>query len=110
MTVAFATYLVEVTLINKLYIMNANERIFSVVKKQIDDFDTCGLLACGCPSDEFDNESKLICERLNSSMSVQQIAAVIASILNSYFEESYDPQRFTQATQEIKGALDSIYS
>ena len=67
---------------------------FLVVKKYIDQMDYYGLLACGAPSDEFDIETKEISARISDDHSVQDIAVIIASVFNEYFDEHDDATDF----------------
>ena len=63
---------------------------FLVVKKYIDQMDYYGLLASGAPSDEFDIETKEISARINDDHSALDIAVIIASVFNDYFDEHDD--------------------
>lgn len=66
-------------------IMEENLYEFEVVKKAIDERDPIRLLAFA-PDDEYDSESRDIVENLSSSMSMEEIAELIAKI----FAESFN--------------------
>ena len=66
-------------------IMEENLYEFKVVKKAIDEWDPIGLLAFA-PDDEYDSESREIVENLSSSISMEEIAELIAKI----FAESFN--------------------
>ncbi|WP_026492875.1 hypothetical protein [Butyrivibrio sp. XPD2002] len=67
--------------------MDNNEKdiIFCIVKKMIDEIDACLLLKAGAPIDEYDSESREICEKINASSSVEEIEKVIADVWNREF-------------------------
>lgn len=64
--------------------MSGKEK-FLIIKKFIDRMDYYALLACGAPSDEFDNESMEISAKVHFDHSVQDIADIIASVFNAAF-------------------------
>ena len=78
---------------------------FLVVKKYIDQMDYYGLLACGAPSDEFDIETKEISARISDDHSVQDIAVIIASVFNEYFDKHDDATAFLSVAEQIKNEL-----
>ena len=78
---------------------------FLVVKKYIDQMDYYGLLASGAPSDEFDIETKEISARISDDHSVQDIAVIIASVFNDYFDEHDDATAFLSVAEQIKNEL-----
>ena len=78
---------------------------FHVVKKYIDQMDYYGLLASGAPSDEFDIESKEISARISDDRSAQDIAEIIASVFNEYFDEHDDATVFLAVAKQIEKEL-----
>lgn len=78
---------------------------FLVVKKYIDQMDYYALLASGAPSDEFDMESKEISARIRYEYSAQDIAEIIASVFNEYFDEHDDTTVFMPVAEQIKNEL-----
>ena len=78
---------------------------FLVVKKYIDQADYYALLASGAPSDEFDIESKEISTRVRYEHSVQEVAEIIASVFNAYFDEHDDATEFLSVAEQIKNEL-----
>ena len=78
---------------------------FLVIKKYIDQMDYYDLLASGAPSDEFDIESKEISSRVRYDHSVQDIAEIIASVFNEYFDEHDDATVFLVVAGQIEKEL-----
>ena len=78
---------------------------FHVVKKYIDQMDYYGLLASGAPSDEFDIESKEISAKISDDRSAQDIAEIIASVFNEYFDEHDDATVFLAVAKQIEKEL-----
>ena len=78
---------------------------FHVVKKYIDQMDYYGLLASGAPSDEFDIETKEIRAKISDDHSVQDIAVIIASVLNEYFDQHDDATAFLPVAEQIKNEV-----
>ena len=78
---------------------------FHIVKKYIDQMDYYGLLASGAPSDEFDIESKEISARISDDRSAQDIAEIIASVFNEYFDEHDDATVFLAVAKQIENEL-----
>ena len=78
---------------------------FWVVKKYIDQMDYYGLLASGVPSDEFDIETKEISARIRYEHSAQDIAEIIASVFNEYFDEHDDATVFLAVAEQIEKEL-----
>ena len=78
---------------------------FFVVKKYIDQMDYHALLASGAPSDEFDMESKEISARIRCDHSAQDIAEIIASVFNKYFDEHDEATVFLVVAEQIEKEL-----
>ncbi len=75
---------------------------FHIIKKYVDQMDYYDLLANGAPSDEFDVESKEICARVRCEHSVREIAEIIASVFNEYFNEHSESTEFFAVAELIK--------
>lgn len=79
--------------------------VFEIVRKYIDELNPYGLLP-DAPADEFDSESEEIAHRIYPDMSVEQIAVVIAGVLNRSFAENVSPDRYREISafilQEIR--------
>jgi hypothetical protein len=67
--------------------------------------DYYALLASGAPSDEFDMESNEISARIRYEYSAQDIAEIIASVFNEYFDEHDDTTVFMPVAEQIKNEL-----
>ncbi len=78
-----------------------------IVKKYIDEMDYYALLAGGAPSDEFDRESREIAERIDLNCSTEEIAAIIADIMNKAFDENDSADVFADIAGKIRLALQS---
>ncbi len=75
--------------------------IFEIVKKHIDELDYCGLLDMGAPSNEFDFESRMICERLSQNTTASELAILIAEVFNSQFSTENTPDYFLPTAIKI---------
>ncbi len=75
---------------------------FLIIKKHIDRMDYYGLLAGGAPWDEFDAESKEICNKISFHHSAQEIAEIIASVFNYAFEGNDASEKFLPIAESIK--------
>jgi len=84
---------------------------FHVIKKYIDQMDYYDLLASGAPSNEFDLESKEISARIRYGHTVQDIAEIIASVFNKYFDKDDDATVFLAVAEQIENELlnNSVY-
>ncbi len=78
---------------------------FLIVKSCIDQMDYYGLLSRGAPKDEFDLESKEICANISYNHSIEEIADIIASVFNYYFDEHHSATVFTSVAEQIKNKL-----
>ena len=74
---------------------------FIIVKKHIDEIDHYSLLASNAPCDEFDSESRKICDKITCDYTVQEIASVIAEIFSRSFGEDYDIGIFIDCARKI---------
>ena len=83
-------------------------RKFEVVKKYIDEYDYYGLLKCGAPNDEFDGYSQKITEVITENNTVEDIATLIAGIIDNAFGEEVKPEKFLEISKKIKNALNEV--
>ena len=81
---------------------------FAVVKAELDHIDPCGLLASSAPKDEFDAEARAISQRIARTSSAQDIAEVIAAVLNDAFSRSDSASIYQPAAERIHAALQAI--
>ena len=65
------------------------QQIFKIVKNCIDEWDPYGLLASGCPKNEFDNESKLISEKISFTTSKDEIVEIVSKVFSEQFEQQF---------------------
>ena len=78
---------------------------FHIIKKYIDQMDYYDLLSSGAPSDEFDIESREISTRVSGKHSLREIAEIIASVFNEYFDDCGDATVFLCVAEQIKNEL-----
>mgnify|MGYP001393611433 CR=1 FL=1 len=78
-------------------------QIFEIVKKHIDKADPYGLIATGCPHDEFDFESAEITELIveKDLGNAAKLAPVIAQVLNRSFEDNYTAEEWKKTAWNI---------
>lgn len=81
--------------------------VFAIVKKYMNELNPY-LLLPDAPADEFDSESKEIAGRIRSDMSVGQVAAVIADVLNRAFAENVSPDRYREISARILQEIRSL--
>lgn len=81
---------------------------FEVVKKYIDEYDYYSLLTCGAPNDEFDGYSLKIAEVITENNTVEDIAMLIAEIIDNAFDEEVKPEKFLKISKKIKNALNEV--
>lgn len=78
---------------------------FEIIKKYIDKYDYWGLLGSHAPNDEFDSYSEQLAEMITEKDSVEDIANMIASIMDKSFGEEISPKKFITTADKIKKAL-----
>ena len=78
---------------------------FDQVKRQIDLLDPQNLLASHAPQDEYDAESQKISARISFSDSAEQIANVIAEVMQAAFGAPQSPARYQATARNIRRAL-----
>lgn len=81
------------------------ETVFRIVKQHVDAYDYDALLAQGAPEDEFDSASRRIAAGLTPGMSVREIAALMAGVMNPDFGDPVNPDDFMQAAGQLHQAL-----
>ena len=79
--------------------------MFSIVKKVIDRHDPYGLLAMGCPADEYDSESRDIASKINEYNSVDEIAVICSAVFTRWFGIDFLKESFIEIAEEIKSNL-----
>jgi len=80
-------------------------KIFTIVKKYIDEYDYYGLLRDGAPVDEFISESLRISDHISEDSSIEQIAATIADVFHTAFGNEEDPNHYMTVAQKIWSEL-----
>lgn len=78
---------------------------FQIVKKHLDVYDYMGLLAAGCPLDEFDEEARDISLRISSESSAEEIAEVVAQVFASQFNTPEKAAYFQDTAEKIRQEL-----
>ncbi|MBR3516650.1 MAG: hypothetical protein IKO10_10080 [Lachnospiraceae bacterium] len=81
---------------------------YEIVKKYIDEKDPERLLAMGAPDDEYDIESRKIAERITVQHSAEEIAGIIAEVINKAFDCDDSPDLYVEVAQKIRKELESI--
>ena len=95
-------YNAEVTKVSKTNPVFSS--IFEVVKTYIDQWDPYNLLSeCGCPDDEFDIESQMIADLINTDSSLEEVNNAVSLVFSKMFE----PQAFQLA--QCKDVSENIY-
>ena len=82
--------------------------LFKVVKDVIDKCDCEHLLCSGAPEDEYDRESEFITQRLSPNMTVPQISAVIARVMNEGFSTGWRSDDFLKEAVGIYGSFGAL--
>ena len=78
---------------------------FKIVKKYIDEYDYYGLLSCHAPDDEFDSYSQQLADSIRGDDTVEDIARLIANIMDKAFAEEINPEKFIDVADKIRKAL-----
>ena len=81
------------------------DKLFQVVKQQIDALDLFGLLDGGAPKDEFDMESAMVVARLRKGMTSLSIAKIIAQVMNEQFDGHFKDNEFIDYAERIEKVL-----
>ena len=78
---------------------------FRIIKKYIDEYDYYGLLAGHAPDNEFDDYSRQLADTITKDDSVEDIARLIANIMDKAFAEEIEPEKFIDTAEKIRKAL-----
>ena len=78
------------------------------MRTAIHKIDPFSLLEGGSPKDEFDDEIRLIIKDLKYCDSGNEVAHVIAKVLNDSFSENYSPENFREEAIYIFQAMVNI--
>ncbi|MDQ0256867.1 hypothetical protein J2S74_004289 [Evansella vedderi] len=85
-----------------------DNRMYSIVKKHIKQWDPECLLASGAPEDEYETEIK---EIVNGDMdNVFQISKTIKAVFEKYFHLEYDPNECFKVAERIWNDLEGGHS
>ena len=80
-------------------------KIFTIVKKCIDEYDYYCLLSEGAPEDEFASEALRISDRISEASTIEQIAASIADVFHHAFGNEEDPNHYMPVAEKIWSEL-----
>jgi hypothetical protein len=69
----------------KLLHIDINSNIYQVVKRIINEWDPYDLISCGAPDDEYENEIKVICFKIEGKNSIKDVAHVIFDVFTKAF-------------------------
>ncbi len=81
--------------------------LYPIVKKYIDKYDYYGLLADGAPRDEFETEAEMISRQIDQDSSVEEIASVMAAVMESTFFNKEKPESFMETAELIHDEISS---
>ena len=77
-------------------------KTFNIVKKHVDRLDRMGLLDMGAPKDEYDIESRMICDRITDESTADEIAGIMAEVFAKMFSlENETREKYSSAAQGI---------
>lgn len=79
---------------------------FELVKKNIDNYNFMGLLGISGATDEFDNESRMISERISNEDTSVDIAKKICDVFNEQFNMNDSHDEYIVTAMSIKKELD----
>lgn len=77
-------------------------KLFFTIKNQINKMDIYSLIGGGCPNDEFDKESKMIYQKINKGMGVNQIANIIRDVFCRMFDDDFRLELFIESAKVIE--------
>lgn len=87
-------------------------RLYQVVREIVDSLDPIGLLALGCPDDEYNPEIERIVQRLATAKALS--LETVQTILHETFVEFFDQElagpteRYREAAREIVQRLEAL--
>ena len=77
-------------------------KTFNIVKKHVDRLDRMGLLDMGAPKDEYDIESRMICDQITDESTADEIAGIMAEVFAKMFSlENETREKYSSAAQGI---------
>ena len=71
----------------KLLHIDINSNKYQIVKKFINEWDPYDFISSGAPDDEFENEIKVICYKIESKNSIKDIACIVSDVFTKKFED-----------------------
>ena len=75
--------------------------LFEIVKTHVDCLDRMGLLDMGAPEDEYDPESRMICDRITAESTPREIALIMADVFSKMFSQEEAAETYRIAAQRI---------
>ena len=78
---------------------------FELVKENIDRYDFMGLIGISGATDEFDNESRMISERISNEDTSVDIAKKICEVFNKQFNRNDSHDEYIVTAMNIKKEL-----
>ena len=81
--------------------------VLEVVTRVVHSWDPYGLLAGGCPADEFDSEIRAVCRQTSRIRSAIDAAHVLSRVFRSSFNdnERFSPEACKQSGEALYAAL-----
>lgn len=80
---------------------------FFIVKEVVDRYDMAGLLAWGCPNDEYDIESEMISNAISEESTIEEIATTIQGVFEYWLGICDDYNTLCQMSMLIKNAMET---
>lgn len=80
-------------------------KLFLTIKEQVDNIDVYSLLEGGCPKDEFDEESKIIYQKIGKGMDDNQIATIMRNVFCEIFNDNFGLEIFIDSAKIIEKEL-----
>lgn len=81
------------------------EKRYEIIKEVLDINDPMGLLALGCPTDEYSDEARLIEEKLDAAASERALNKIISDVFYSQFDEMPKKRLCRKISAEIISKL-----
>ena len=78
---------------------------FFIVKEVVDHYDIAGLLARGCPNDEYDIESEMTSNAISEESTIEEIATTIQDVFEYWLGICDDYDTLCQMSAHIKNAM-----
>lgn len=96
------------TTTKKSILSNGFDNKYFIVKEVVDHYDIAGLLARGCPNDEYDIESKMISDAISEEDTIEVIATVIQDVFERWLGMCDDYDTLCQMSMLIKNAMATL--